>query len=219
MEVKNKEALKQEIQDRVDVYVKEFPIYFAGSIIINLMLFFILLACAVYTVISIDLSLISGRPVGVEGIYYGFGGMILIMPVIKYTWHNLRRCFRGLKLMSKGKYDFEIEDYELDHAAEFIEQLPMKKEELEKMKVELSFGKIIDILEVIGIISCRRGIYDVKIVFDCEVDELMREKVITNLDKKIENSQYEIPEPKEKHSGYWEPKSDENSILDEKFYN
>jgi hypothetical protein len=217
MEVKNKEALKQEIQDRVDIYVKEFPIYFAGSIIVNLMLIFILLASAIYTVISIDLSLISGKPVGIEGTYYGFAGMILIMPVIRYTLHNLRRCFRALKLMSESSYDFEIEDYELDHAAEFIGQLPMKKEEVEKMKVELSFGKIIDILEVIGIISCRRGIYDVRIIFDCQVDELMREKVVTNLDKKIENSQYEIPEPKEKHSGYWEPKSDDDSFLDERY--
>jgi hypothetical protein len=214
MEVKNNEALKQEIKNRVAVYVKEFPIYFAGNIIVNLILALLFLAGAIYISGIVQLNIISKGPVGIEGIYYGLAFMIFIMPISRYTLRNLRRSLQALKLMAEGKYEFEIEDYELDHAAEFIEKLPMKKEDVEKMKVALSFGKIIDIMEVIEIISCWKGIYDVRIVFDCKVDEMMREKGITNLDKKIDNSQSDIPEPKEKHSGYWEEKRDEDSFLD-----
>jgi hypothetical protein len=46
---------------------------------------------------------------------------------------------------------------------QFIEELPRKKEEIEKIKVALSNDKLINILELIGLISCEDDIYDIDV--------------------------------------------------------
>jgi hypothetical protein len=74
-----------------------------------------------------------------------------------------------------GDYDLDVEDYELDNVIEFFEDLPMKKEELERVRVTLSFEKLINILELFGIIYCEGGVCDVDVIFKCRTKEAIGE--------------------------------------------
>jgi len=53
---------------------------------------------------------------------------------------------------------------------EFIEDLPLSREEVARMKKTLSFNKIIDVLEAVGIIVLERGYWnmDLEIKFKAE---------------------------------------------------
>jgi len=61
---------------------------------------------------------------------------------------------------------------------DFIEHLPMSKEEVERVKVSLSFGKLIDVLDLFGMVNCKGEVYDLGIIFRYEIEEALEKNKV-----------------------------------------
>ena len=157
MEIKDKELLKIQIKNKIDKYIKEFPIFFYGNIIINLFLIIFLAAVAVFSAISIKID----ARITVYGAFF----LAIGMSILKITLKDFRRNFRIIKNIAEGHYDFEIEDYEMDNVVEFMEDLPKSRDDVSQLKVALSFDKILEILVASKIITFQKKFYDVDLKF------------------------------------------------------
>jgi hypothetical protein len=162
MEIKNKEKFKLILREEIMQYIKQFPVYFWMNILINLIIIavFILTAVAIFFSISVYQS---------GFVYYGLIFMAVLLKMLHTTFRNFLKNLHILGELKEKQYGNEIEEYELDNIVEFVEQLPMKKEEVEKMKIELSYGKLINILDLIGIITYENDM--------CYLDVRLQEKV------------------------------------------
>jgi hypothetical protein len=97
--------------------------------------------------------------------------------ILKVTIKGFFRNIKILKSIQAGDYEFGIEDHEMDNAIEFIEDMPIKKEEIERMRVALSFNKLIDVLEYAHIIKCSEGLYDLDLVFKYRIEKIMEDNI------------------------------------------
>jgi hypothetical protein len=152
MQIKDKALFKKMINDQVNKYIEEFPTYFYGNIFINVFLLVCLIA-------SIIFSVIPGF------LYAGIFSMFVVINILRVTFKNFRRNMRILGNIDEGQYDFGLEDYEMDDIVEFMEDLPKSKEEINRLKVSLSFNKLIDILVVTKILYYYKKTYDINLKF------------------------------------------------------
>jgi hypothetical protein len=170
MEIKDKQVFKIEVKKKIDKFVWEFPIYFYGNLIINLFLVVIILSLSFFTLAILWL------PRGGELSGYVIIAIVVAVFILRITLKGLFRNIRILKNIYAGDYDFEIEDYEMDNAVEFIEDFPVKKEDVERMRTSLSFNKIIDVLETASIIMCEEGVYSMDLFFKHSIENLIKEE-------------------------------------------
>jgi hypothetical protein len=165
MEITDKKAFKKELREKIMEYMRKFPFYFYGNIVINIILI-VLLAGIVFIFLASFFNLPSALP------GYGFIAIGIILRILSVTFGNFLKNIRIISSVRNNDYELEIEEYELDHILELIEKLPMEEDEIKRMKVELSYGKLIDILDLIGIINNEDGVYDV----NTEIKARMMEK-------------------------------------------
>jgi hypothetical protein len=170
MEIDNKEAYRVELKSVLTERIRQFPIYFYGNIIINIFIMAVVIVSAVIIVAALrfDPAVIT----------FGFLFITALLSALSITMRNFLKNIRILNAIRAGDYDLDIEDYELDNVIEFFEDLPMKKEELEQVKVTLSFEKLINILELFGIIYCEGAVCDVDVIFKCRTKEAIGEEWI-----------------------------------------
>jgi len=165
MEIKNKEAFKAELKRVIALRIKQFPYFFYGNILINI----IIVAVIIATLFFVVASLITIKAPAI--FVYGVALIAFLSSILSITMRDFFKNIRILNAIRAGHYDLGVEDYELDNTLEFIEQLPMSKSEVERMKIELSFGKLINVLDVFGIINCEGEIYNIDLVFKYETEE------------------------------------------------
>lgn len=165
MEIIDKKTYKTEIKKRVDKYMKEFPFYFLFNIFLNFILIFLIILSALFVVM--------GAKSGIGEAGYGFIAIVGLLSVLGITSSGFFKNINTLKSIREGDYDFEIEDHEMDNAIEFIEDLPAKKEDVEKLRLSLSYDKIFDVLETVDIIVCKNGSYDINLRFKYQVEQIM----------------------------------------------
>jgi len=170
MEIKNKDLLKIHIKDKIEKYIKEFPIYFYGNIFINIILI-------VSIVFAAMLSAISLR-VDATFTLYGVAFMVAAISILKTTTKNFLRNVRIIKNIQEGNYKFGIEDYEMDNTIELIEDLPKSKQEIKDLKVSLSFDKLIEVLVAARIIKYYKGMYDLDLKFKYKYEIALEENQI-----------------------------------------
>jgi hypothetical protein len=163
MEIKDKQAFKIILREKVERYIGQFPIYFYGNIFINLILMAIITILIIFLVETLMPELIFL--------------LVVLFGIFSVT---LNGCLRNIKILQKisaGNYKFGIEEFEMDNAVEFIEELPMEKEEFERTKIALSFGKLIDVFEAARIISNSGKLYDLDLLFKNEAAETLSENL------------------------------------------
>jgi ABC-type multidrug transport system fused ATPase/permease subunit len=164
MEIKNKEFLKAQLKAKVALNIKQFPFYFYFNIFINIVVA-VLIVATMFFIGFVPPILIQGMMV-----------IVFLLVIFHITVRDLFKNIRILNTIRAGHYDLDIEDYELDNTLEFIEQLPMSKEEAERMKEELSFSKLINLLDLFGIICCKDGMYDLDLIVRNEMEEAIGEE-------------------------------------------
>jgi hypothetical protein len=170
MEIENKDILKQEIKNNVDKYIKQFPIYFFGNILINVILIVSIAAIAAMGISSFFMPIRNG---------YGDAfviGLVILVFLLAFLRIMLKGFLSNLRILGRikaGDYIFAVEDYEMDNAVELIAMLPMEKEDIDKTRVALSYNKIIDVFETVGIIERKNTVLEINIVFKYQVDKAM----------------------------------------------
>jgi hypothetical protein len=164
MIIRDKDRFKMEVKKRIDKYVKDFPVYFYGNILINIIIVLAMIASLLIAAFCILY--------GIEGAFYTILLFVGLSPALKTTFNGFLRNIKILRKIEAGDYEFGVEDHEMDNAAEFIEDLPMKKEEVERMRVALSYNKLIDVLETARIIESKKGVYDIGLVFKYEIGDI-----------------------------------------------
>jgi len=165
MEIINKKIYKTEIKNKVDKYMREFPFYFLFNILLNLITLVSIVIVAVFVALGFRFA--------TEGSTYGLFLIAILLAFLRIISKGFFKNINTLKSIREGNYDFEIEDHEMDNAIEFIEDLPMKKEDLERMRKSLSYDKIIDVLETVNIITYKDGFYDVDLIFKYRTEQAM----------------------------------------------
>ena len=174
MIIKDKLLFKIEVKKKIDKFVKEFPVHFYGNLIFNL--FFVALAIAICVIFVLDIvySLRTGsNPVFQDIVAYGAFGLFGVLAAFRITFKGFLRNMDILRDMHAGNYAFGIDDHEMDSAIEFIEELPMKKEEIDKLRMSLSFDKLINVLEATKIIANENGEYVMDIVFRYKMIDIL----------------------------------------------
>lgn len=167
MEIVDKEKVKLEIKNKIDKYIKIFPFYFYMNIIINLILITAVVASIVLIFIfSSSLCSDSGSEFLVIIIIVA---SVILRTTIKGFFKNIRVLYQ----IQAGDYEFGIQDHELDNMIEFIEDLPLSREEVARTEKALSFNKIIDVLEAAGIIVLERGHWNIDLIFKYEAEGMM----------------------------------------------
>lgn len=172
MYIKDKHKFKIEIKNKINKYVREFPIYFYGNILINIIFIVIMVGCIFFAGFSIRYN--------IEGAGYAVIAVVVLIPIIQVTLEGFFRNIKILRKIEAGDYDFGIENHEMDNTIEFIEDLPMKKEEIERLRISLSYNKLVDVLETAKIIECEGKTYDVNLVFKYKVGDLIENFYETN---------------------------------------
>lgn len=177
MEIKNKEDFKAQLKAEIELNIKQFPFYLYGNIIINLIILVMIIAIAIFIsgIFKISLETSIGSSM-VSLVWYGSLFIIFMASILTFTIKDFFKNIHILRVIQAGHYDLGIEEYELDNTLEFIEQLPMTEEEVERMKKELSFGKLINVLDLFNIINCENGIYDIDLIFKYKTEETIDEK-------------------------------------------
>jgi hypothetical protein len=165
MIIKDKERFKIEVKKKIDKYVKDFPAYFYGNIALSIIIVIVMIASLLFAAFCIHYSL--------NGSFYAIIFFAGLSPILRITLKDFMGNIKILKKIEAGDYDFEIEDHEMDMAVEFIEDLPKSKEEVERLRVALSFNKLIDVLETTKIIESKKETYDIGLVFKYHVGELI----------------------------------------------
>jgi len=168
MEIKNKEIFKAEIVKKVNKYIKQFPFYFYGNIITNIILVAIIIIAVFFVVASWQFSTAI--------FFYGPVSIAFVSSILRITVKDFLKNIKTLEKIKAGHYDFGVEDYELDNAVEFLEELPKPKEEVDQMKGELSFGKLVDVFEATNIISYENGLYNIDRIFRAQTEAVMEGK-------------------------------------------
>ena len=160
MKIENKEAFKAELKKKMALHIKQFPVFFYGNLIINI----IIVVLIVVSAIVILLSLYTMRVPQI--LAYGGIFIVILSSIFARTFRDFLKNVRVLNAIRAGHYDLGIEDFELDDVIEFFEQLPLSKSEVDRMKVELSFGKLIDVLDLFGVITCEGGVYELDAIYE-----------------------------------------------------
>lgn len=158
MEVENKELLRVELRKKIDKYIKEFPIYFYSNIFLNLIIISLIIITSIVTIALYEAGFL----------FFGALTIITLLSVCRITLRGFLRNLKIIKNMNKGSYDFDIKSHEMDNAIEFIEDLPMAKVDVDKLRVALSFNKLIDVLDTVRIIRCGKEEYSLDVTFDCD---------------------------------------------------
>lgn len=178
--INDKEAFKKEIISKIEKYKKDFPVYFFGNLFINVSL--ILLMVAIFIVIAMFFPIMKFGENGAEfyGELFAVGiiSFIIISSILKITTKGLLKNIKIIRKIREGRYDFKIENYEMDNLVEFIEDLPMKKEDVARLKTSLSFEELIEVSEAVSIISHKKGYYVVDISFRNEMRDILTEEFI-----------------------------------------
>lgn len=164
MIIKDKNRFKLEVRKKIDKYIKDFPVYFYGNIIFNIAIVLIMVASLLFAAFCIRYNL--------EGSIYAIFLFIGLSPVLQITFKGFLRNIKTLRKIEAGDYEFGIEDHEMDNAVEFIEDLPINKEEVERMRASLSFNKLIDVLETTRVIECKKNIYDIGLAFKYGIGDM-----------------------------------------------
>ena len=167
MEIFEKENLKLKIKKKIDDYVEDFPFHFYMNIIINLSL------VAIIAVLFSFAVLLLGNLGFVEGIQYLIITIVVLGAILKVTAKSFFKNIRVLHQIQEGDYAFGIEAHELDNMIEFVEDLPLKKDDVEKMRKTLSFDKIIDVLEAVGIIVLEHGKWNLELGLKYKAEGVM----------------------------------------------
>jgi hypothetical protein len=165
MEVKDNIIFKAEVIRKINRYINQFPIFFYGNIIVNIILLIIIGTVLFFVIIGAWLNPVL--------VYYGFVIVSFVSVILHITMNNFWKNYEILKDITAGRYNADVEDYELDNAIEFLEELPKSKEEVDQMRVALSFRKLIDFFEAADIITCENGVYDIDIIFRAQVEAAM----------------------------------------------
>lgn len=176
MKIKDKEQLKIEIKGKITKFTKEFPFYFFVNIFINIFLLIIIF-------LIFFLFFLIARQAG-EVIFLVF----IVMGIMTVTFKNFLRNIKILHGMYNGDYDFEIDDHEMDNAIEFLEDLPLNISEVNKLRISLSFNKIINVLESSGIITKKKGVWDVDLDFKYKAKSLEGDYLEDYLKQQYEKS-------------------------------
>ena len=159
MKIKNKEILKIELKKQIDEYIDRFPIYFYGSIFINLFFF---------AAISLIIISFLFQPVLILFVPVI---IIIIIPCVLFDKRFFEKYnYDVYKKIRAGRYNFEINDHEMDNVVEFIAELPMKREEAERLRVALCFNRSLDSLEKFGIITFENGLCDIDLKFKYRIE-------------------------------------------------
>lgn len=172
MQIKNKALFELELKAKVAHYVKHFPAYFWGNILINIVLVIGLVVFSSFVAMGMS----SGQ--GDEGGQVAVGGImavIFIFSILRITARGFWKNLEIIREIRAGDYELGIEHHELDNAIEFIEDLPLNVAEVEQMRVSLSFGKLIHVLETSGVICFRDGMCDLDLVFRRDVGHVLEE--------------------------------------------
>jgi len=148
---KNEQTFKADLKVTIEKRIHQFPFYFYFNIIINIFLVLLLIGAAAFVVMDFS----SGLGYGVYGLLF----MVFLMGVFPITLRGFFRNVHIFHALRTGNYKIEIEDYEMDHAVDFIEHLPKSKEEVEEIKIALTFGRIIEMLELLDIVYCENNVY------------------------------------------------------------
>lgn len=172
MEIRNKTLFKKLIKNKIDKYIREFPLFFCGNIIINALL---ISALVIIVIISATLS---------GFLFYGIFFLIVILGFLEVTIKNFLRNITILKNILENYHtfgNFKINDHEMDNVVELMEDLPKNKEEIDHLKLSLSFDKLIEILTAARIISYHKKTYEIDLKFKykfelLEADSNMAEK-------------------------------------------
>lgn len=166
MEIKNKEIFRAELKAEIAKHIKEFPVFFFGNIVINVIVIAMIVATASFLAFSLKIKMPS------SAFGYGLIFIAFLLSVLSIMGRDFFKNIRILKAIRAKNYELEVEDYELDNLVEFIEGLPMSREDVEQMKISLSFGKLIDILDLFEIIYCEKGVYNLDLAFKYRVEEI-----------------------------------------------
>lgn len=161
MEIKSKQILKIELEKQINEYVERFPIYFYGNT-------FAVALCLVTFVFLISFS-IFGLQAEIEVLFEL--PLLIIVAIIQVIFSKrFWMDFNIFKKIRAGRYNFEIEDHEMDNVVEFITDLPMKRDEAERLRVALSFDESLESLEKFGIIVFEDGLCDVSLKFKFRIE-------------------------------------------------
>ena len=167
MEIKNKEAFKAALRHLVEKNIRQFPFYFWFNIVINLVLIF-----GFVVLVSV---VIASKGELVEGII----PLAMFLYLIAYI--TLGSFFKNVEILQELRrihYGLDVKPYEWDHVFHFIADLPMETEEVERMKASLSFGKLINLLDLFGIIVFEEGRCILDRVSGRDIERLMEEEGI-----------------------------------------
>lgn len=172
MVIKDKNILKEGIKKEIDLFVKYFSIHFLGNILL------IVAFLVVVPLLGGSLSITFGLKINALEAHFFIGsliGLIIILPIVKILIDSFLRNIKILNNIRKGDYNFGIESHEMDNMIEFIEDLPIKIEDVNRLKKSLSFGKIVEVLEATRIITPQKGVYYLDIYFKYKFDDIIVE--------------------------------------------
>lgn len=174
-----KEIFRAEIKRIIEKSISQFPYYFFGNVALNV--FLLLLWIFSLAVFFIGIEAGNAEYMAYTLIFMGF-----ISGIFRVTLLGLSRNIHIFHVLRAGHYDLEIKDYEMDHALDFVGSLPKIKQEVERIKISLSFGKIVELLELFGVICCKKDIvdldpllrlkYDVGVVAEEEENKIAADK-------------------------------------------
>ncbi|MEF3692168.1 MAG: hypothetical protein V3574_03910 [Candidatus Moraniibacteriota bacterium] len=180
MEIFEKQKLKLDIKRKIDDCVRAFPFHFYVNVIINLVLIgiiLILLAFVVLMLVNLGFA---------DGLEYLIITILVLGTILKVTGKSFLKNIRVLHQIQDGDYAFGIEDHELDNMIEFVEDLPLAKDEVERMRKTLSFDKIIDVLEAVEIIVLKDGKWDLELGLKYEAEGIMKKYLKQENDAKAD---------------------------------
>ncbi|MFW5884832.1 MAG: hypothetical protein ACOCUF_01190 [Patescibacteria group bacterium] len=164
----NRRKLKKEIKNRIDEYRDEFFYSFLFNIVLILFL--------IIPVFYINYILLTSDRVDFGGSNWEllyleavmFFAFLEFLPAAIFLI-LIKGLIKKIKILIKirrGDFDLDIKSYEMDHATDFLQRLPLDKKTVKKLKRCLSFENIIEVLEYAYIIKRKKGYYVVNCLFD-----------------------------------------------------
>ena len=162
MEIKNKEIFKAALRELVEKHIRQFPFYFAANIVINLFL-------------AAGFAILAGMLVYSSGglISYAIPVAMFLYMIAYVTVGSLIKNLNILHELRSDGWGVDVKDYEWDHLAHFVLDLPMKLEDVRRMKIALSFGKLIGLLDLFGIIRVEGGMCVLDRIYQHDIEKTM----------------------------------------------
>lgn len=175
MIIKDKQIFRVEIKNRIEKYVQEFPVYFYGNIFFNVILLLIILAVSIAIILVIIASSLYEIIEVIKSTYVLFLILVTVSAIFRITLKGFLKNIKILHRIQAFDYDFGVEDHEMDNAIEFIEDLPKDKDDVERMRVALSFNKIIDVLSTVKLIVFEKKLCILERKFKYDMENVLEE--------------------------------------------